>query len=153
MTCRIYPDPHRCNPRPLWAALDALGLRTPRMLGWWDAAAPVRVRGAQSVRATVYAAGGTVALALANWAPRAARCTIEWDWEAVAALGLQRPAGASAQLSARAIEGFQPAGSWGAGEELELQPKGSGHNEGWLLTLGFVADGKAGDGFMARAWG
>ena len=73
--------------------------------------------------------------------------------KAVAALGLQRPAGASAQLSARAIEGFQPAGSWGAGEELELQPKGSGHNEGWLLTLGFVADGKAGHGFMARAWG
>ena len=28
MTCRIYPDPHRCNPRPLWAALDALGMRT-----------------------------------------------------------------------------------------------------------------------------
>ena len=94
-----------------------------------------------------------VALALANWAPRAVRCSLEWDWEAVAALGLQRPAGASAQLSARAIEGFQPAGSWGAGEELELQPKGSGHNEGWLLTLGFVADGKAAGGFLARAWG
>ena len=28
MTCRIYPDPRRCNPRPLWAALDALGTRT-----------------------------------------------------------------------------------------------------------------------------
>ena len=28
MTCRIYPDPHRCNPRPLWAALDALGMHT-----------------------------------------------------------------------------------------------------------------------------
>ena len=153
MTCRIYPDPHRCNPRPLWAALDALGLRTPRLLGWWDAAAPVRVRGAPSVRATVYAVGGTVAVALANWAPRAVRCLLEWDWETVAALGLQRPAGASAQLSARAIQGFQPAGSWGPGEELELQPKGSGHNEGWLLTLGFAADGRAGNGFLARAWG
>ena len=59
MTCRIYPDPMRCNPRPLWAALDSMGLTNPdsmgltnpdsmgltnpRMLGWWDAACPVSV--------------------------------------------------------------------------------------------------------------
>jgi len=43
MTCRIYPDPMRCNPRPLWAALDSMGLTNPRMLGWWDAASPVSV--------------------------------------------------------------------------------------------------------------
>ena len=43
MTCRIYPDPWRCNPRPLWAALDALGMGKPRLLGWWDVACPVSV--------------------------------------------------------------------------------------------------------------
>ena len=43
MTCRIYPDPMRCNPRPLWAALDSMRLTNPRMLGWWDAACPVSV--------------------------------------------------------------------------------------------------------------
>lgn len=157
MTCRIYPDPHRCNPRPLWAALDALGLRTPRMLGWWDAGAPVSVRGAPSVRATVYAADGTIAVALANWAPRAGRCALELDWPALAALGLRRPAGTTARLRAPAIEGFQPAGSWAAGEELALQAKGSGHNEGWLLVLEAVAEERGGGsgsaGFLARAWG
>lgn len=43
MICRIYPDPWRCDPRPLWAALDAIGMQGPRVLGWWDEACPVAV--------------------------------------------------------------------------------------------------------------
>ena len=43
MTCRIYPDPWRCNPRPLWAALDAMGMQRPRLLGWWDPGCPITV--------------------------------------------------------------------------------------------------------------
>lgn len=43
MTCRIYPDPWRCNPRPIWSALDALGMHHPLLLGWWSDACPVSV--------------------------------------------------------------------------------------------------------------
>ena len=57
MTCRIYPDPHRCNPRPLWAALDALGMRTPRLFGWWNASCPVRAHG-PTLRYAAAAGGG-----------------------------------------------------------------------------------------------
>ena len=83
MTCRIYPDPDRCNPRPLWAALDRWGMRAPTMVGWWEADSPVRIAsvssalshrggashaGTDDVRATLYyTAAGELAVALANF--------------------------------------------------------------------------------------
>ena len=49
MTCRIYPDPDRCNPRPLWAALDTMAMQRPRLVGWWDSACPVGVEDAPTL--------------------------------------------------------------------------------------------------------
>ena len=68
MTCRIYPDPHTCNPRPLWKALDALGLQSPRMLGWWDRESPVSVARWRSRRRR--AAAASKAAPRATRAPR-----------------------------------------------------------------------------------
>ena len=143
MTCRIYPDPMRCNPRPLWAALDALGLGAPQMIGWWDPACPVRIRGEPNgdVRATVFVGGRagasrqTVAIAIASWAPVTTTVTLEYDWAGLAAFGFGEQASQRAWLHAVAIEGFQPAGKWEAGGAITLQAKGSAHNEGWLLQL------------------
>ena len=143
MTCRIYPDPQRCNPRPLWAAIDALGLQSPRMLGWWEGAAcPVRVEAHDApgapVRATLFVgrvgSGASFAVALANWAPRAVSVTLTFDWDALAALGFTAGA-ASAKLTAPDIAGFQPEGAWPASAQITLQPKRRGFNEGWLLQL------------------
>ena len=143
MTCRIYPDPHRCNPRPLWAAIDALGLQSPRMLGWWEGAAcPVSVRavGASAseavLRATLFVGPGgrSLAVAVANWSPRELSFSLTFDWAALAALGFAAD-GARARLRAPAIEGFQPGGEWAASATIGVQAKRSGFNEGWLLSL------------------
>lgn len=138
MTCRIYPDPQRCNPRPLWAALDALGLQTPRMIGWWDTASPVSIRGderTEDVRATLYVGESTFAIALASWSTEAVEFKLHLDRAKLTSLGLSIPNGASLQLSAPAIAGFQPGGSWLEGEILKLFGKGSGRKEGMLLRL------------------
>ena len=143
MTCRIYPDPMRCNPRPLWKALDSLGLQSPNMVGWWDPQSPVTLSdtaggGAHhDVRATLFVAGGTVAIAIANWAPRTSRVSLTLDWAKLGALGLPKAAasGTGARLKAPPIEGFQPAGAWDVGATLVLQAKGRGRNEGLLLEL------------------
>lgn len=146
MTCRIYPDPQRCNPRPLWAALDARGLRSPRMIGWWEGAAcPVRVvladagGDAQPVRATLFVGtlptgGKSFAIAIANWAPHSVSFTLGYDWPALAALGLTTSA-AAARLQAPSVASFQQEGEWAVGARLTLQSKRSGFNEGWLLWL------------------
>ena len=148
MTCRIYPDPHRCNPRPLWAVLDSWGLDAPRMLGWWDVASPITVTlatgrsgtppvDADAVRATLFVgASGAFAVALASWSPEALAVTLAFDWDALEALGMRGARSArSAKLTAPAIDGFQPRGTWVAGEQLTMRGKGSGFNEGWLIRL------------------
>ena len=147
MTCRIYPDPHRCNPRPLWAALDALGLQSPRMIGWWEGDTPLTVanvvvggggRSAMTsapVRATLFVdpTRKSFAIAVANWAPHAVTFTLSFDWTALRALGF--PPASSARLSAPAIPGFQPAATWQTGAQISVRGKRSGFNEGWLIRL------------------
>ena len=160
MTCRIYPDPHTCNPRPLWRALDALGLQSPRMLGWWDHECPVSVSVAGSgggsaaggsaaggneahARATLFigtgADGGkSFVVAVANWAPHPQQLALSFDWAALERLGLPQSAHGvpRATLRAPAILGFQEAGEWAASAAvLPTQAKGSGYGEGWLLSL------------------
>lgn len=79
MVCRIYPDPHTCDPRPLYKALDALGLARPAMFGWWDGRSPVAVA-APGVRATLFLTpSGRAAIALANWGSEPVETTISLD--------------------------------------------------------------------------
>ena len=52
------------------------------------------------------------------------------DLARLAALGVKAAtAGGAPRLRASQIDGFQPEGAWAAGEALELQAKGRGHNE------------------------
>ena len=77
-------------------------------------------------------------VALANWAPAAVTVQLSVDAALLASLGVTGAAGGGApRLRAVQIDGFQPAGAWAPGASLELQAKGSGHNEGWLLELVF----------------
>jgi len=154
MTCRIYPDPWRCNPRPIWEALDAMGMQRPRLLGWWDAACPISVvsstvaygEGARTGSGSGPAAVASVfvgdehpgrlrvAVAIANWAPHQVSVRLLANWSALVMLGVTS-AGPHLRLHARAIAGFQSSGSWEVGEEFTLQGKGGGADEGYLLEL------------------
>lgn len=144
MLCRIYPDPQRCNPRPLYKALDELGVGgTPLMLGWWDDACPVSVRvqggagGTKDVRATVFIGpDGRAAVAVANWARAQQSAALTANVSALASLGWRggRPGG-SVAFVAREIDGFQGSGRFAAGATFEMNPFRDGFNEGWLFEI------------------
>ena len=71
-------------------------------------------------------------------APCSPQVRLSVDVARLASLGVKgAAAGGEPRLRASPIDGFQPEGAWAAGEALELQAKGSGHNEGWLLELVF----------------
>ena len=136
MTCRIYPDPHTCNPRPIWAAIDRLKLRTARLVGWWESDCPVRASHPKVRASLLVGDGGAAALVLASWAGRAVDVAVAVDAAALRRLGV---AGANAsgalRFEAPEIDGFQPATTWRAGDLVRLQAKGSGWNEGWLAAV------------------
>ncbi|KAL1519122.1 hypothetical protein AB1Y20_003386 [Prymnesium parvum] len=154
MTCRIYPDPYRCDPRPVWAALDAMGMQRPRLIGWWDEACPVSVATSSTkyndagdrgpaVVASVFVSDEQrpprVAVALANWAAEDVTVRLRANLSALSLLGLVASApGTQLRLRASNIRGFQQEGSWRVGDELTLRRKGGGENEGFLLELFFA---------------
>lgn len=149
MTCRIYPDPYRCDPRPLWSALDEMAMQRPRLIGWWSTACPVSASVQNSTQggsvpavvASIFLNDDQpprVAVALANWADQASTVRLVVNWTALMSLGLNAadPLRATRPtLRAAAIKGFQPSGSWAIGDEIVLKKKGAGFNEGWLLEL------------------
>jgi len=88
----------------------------------------------KDVRASLMLAEGVVAIAVANWSPSSQRVTLDVDWEGLKKLApIVNPS--TARLQAHAIEGFQPHGAWLVSESFDVQGKGSGDNEGWLLRL------------------
>ena len=112
MTCRIYPSPYVCDPRPIYGALDALKLSRPVMYGWWGDRPPVRALG-DGVKATLFVGGTmrspTFVVAVANWRHATNSATLEFDWARMKELGgFTSSQGAS--LRAAPIRGFQPQG-------------------------------------------
>lgn len=58
MTCRIYPEPRRCEPRPLWEALERIGASDSALVGFWEAQPLVVVRGRDRPSQSARASGG-----------------------------------------------------------------------------------------------
>ena len=60
-------------------------------------------------------------------------CRLKLDVAGLGRLGLQLADVSQARLTAPAIAGFQPSGSWEASAKLTVQGKGSGYNVniGW----------------------
>jgi hypothetical protein len=127
------------DPRPLWKFWDEFGMQGAALLGWWDLACPVKT-GRPDVLATVYRQGGKSLLALASWAPAKTEVKLAVDWKA---LGLDP---SKTRLWAPAIEGYQAAATFTAGESIPIEP-----GRGWLL----VVDGtfQNGDTLPPRARG
>ncbi len=114
------------DPRPIWKVWDDFGIAEARMLGYWDAACPVRTDRAD-VLATAYVRRGPspkVLIALASWAPAPVRCRLRIDFKA---LGLQP---AKAHLYAPPIDNFQPAALFKPDEAIPVHPR-----RGRLLVL------------------
>jgi hypothetical protein len=120
MTGRL---PWAGDPRPLWQAWDAFGIAESRMIGFWVENRPVKVD-RPDVLATSYVRSGRTMVALASWAKERVDVKLAIDWPA---LGLEPGAAA---LTARAIENFQPARTFAAGEPIPVEP-----GKGWLIVI------------------
>ncbi len=120
MTGRL---PWAGDPRPLWKAWDAFGLDDSRMIGFWVDARPVRTDRAD-VLATSYVRDGRTMVALASWAKEKVDVRLAIDWKA---LGLDP---ASATLEAPAIDQFQEARTFLAGDAIPVEP-----GRGWLIVI------------------
>ncbi len=92
------------DPQPLWHYWDRFGMNGSEMLGWWDAACPVRTD-RRDVLATVYRKADRALIALASWSEQDEPVSLAIDW---AALGLD-PVKIRAETIA--IDRFQAAGS------------------------------------------
>jgi hypothetical protein len=120
MTGRL---PWAGDPRPLWTAWDAFGIADSRMVGFWVDARPVKTDRAD-VLVTSYVREGRTMVALASWSKEKVDAKLAIDW---AALGLDP---AKAVITAPAIENFQPARTFAAGDAIPVEP-----GKGWLLVI------------------
>jgi hypothetical protein len=120
MTGRL---PWAGDPRPLWKAWDDFGIADSRMVGYWVGSRPVKT-GRPDVLATSYVKAGKTMVAIASWAKDKAAVKLAIDWKA---LGLDP---AKATITAPAIDKFQDARTFSAGDEIPLEP-----GKGWLLVV------------------
>lgn len=122
MTNRM-PWSDKADPRPIWRAWDAFGMKGTKMIGYWVNNNPVKT-GNDKVLATIFKKEGKTLVALASWANSDTNIQLEIDW---AALGLDPAKGS---ITAPAIPNFQPGKVFEAGASIPVQ-KG----KGWLLVL------------------
>jgi hypothetical protein len=106
------------EPRPLWKAMDEFGMAGTRMIGFWDAACPVKT-GNPEVHATAYHKQGTALLALASWSTKDSTIRLAIDWKA---LGIDP---ARATLTALPMENLQSATDYKPTGEINI-PSGKG---------------------------
>ncbi len=120
MTAQV---PWRYDALAMWPVWDSFGIAESKMLGYWDAACPVRTD-SPDVLATAYVRPGKTLVAVASWAKKPVQCRLAIDWKA---LGLDS---AKAVLSAPAIGGFQPAGRFAPTDAIPIEP-----GKGWVLIV------------------
>ena len=120
MTGRL---PWAGDPRPLWKVWDEFGITGSRMVGYWVETRPVKAD-RDDVLVTTYQKDGKALVALASWAKGPASATLTFDWRA---LGLDP---ANVRIQAPAIESFQEARTFKAGEAIPIEP-----GKGWLLIV------------------
>lgn len=111
------------EPRPIWKAMDEFGMAGSEMIGFWDAACPVK-SGNPAVLASVYRKQGKTLIALASWSAKDESVRLSIDFKA---LGLDP---AKTTLTAAAMENLQPKASYQIVDPITI-PVG----KGLLLTL------------------
>jgi hypothetical protein len=121
MTSRL---PWAGDPRPLWKAWDAFGIRDAEMIGFWVERPPVKT-GRGDVPATVYVKKGRALISIASWAKDPVEVRLDIDWKR---LGIDPE---KAKLAAPPIESFQDAAVFKPGDAISVRP-----GKGWLLVTG-----------------
>ncbi|HOD81819.1 MAG TPA: DUF6067 family protein [Phycisphaerae bacterium] len=111
------------DPREIWKLWDSFGIADARMVGYWDAASPVRT-GRDDVLATAYVRKDRTLVALASWAETGQAVKLDVDFKA---LGLDP---AKAHLYAPPVKGFQGEALFEPGEAVPVLP-----GRGWLLLI------------------
>jgi len=111
------------EPRPLWKAMDEFGMAGTEMIGFWDAACPVKT-GNPEVLASAYRKNGRVLIALASWSAKDESVRLAIDFKA---LGIDP---AKATLTAMAMDKLQEKATYQVSAPITIPP-----NKGLLLTL------------------
>lgn len=117
MTNRVYVgDPtYHGNPIALWKTWDEFGIKTSRMIGYWDPHAPVTT-GRDDILATTYARPGRAMIAVGSWAHDTTSVELKIDWKA---LGIDP---SKAVISEPAIAGFQAGAELHVGAPITVAP-------------------------------
>ncbi|KIC96487.1 glycoside hydrolase domain-containing protein [Flavihumibacter solisilvae] len=118
-----YPWSDSADPRNIWKAWDAFGMKGSEMIGYWSENCPVRTSNPQ-VLATVYRKKGQAMISLASWASADTTITLQIDWTR---LGINP---AKARIEAPAIKNFQPAKTFGADEQIPVEMA-----KGWIIII------------------
>lgn len=111
------------DPRPIWKLWDQFGIHEARMIGYWDAACPVKT-GHKDILATAYVKRGKALIALASWAPEPVDCRLDLDWPQ---LGLESQ---KAHFYAPALEGIQMPALFKPADAIPVLPA-----RGWMLIV------------------
>ena len=70
------------NPAELWKFWDAYGIKSMRMVGYWDESSPLK-SGNEMVKATLYAGKNRSIIAVAGWGEKEQSCSLTLDWKAL----------------------------------------------------------------------
>lgn len=111
------------DPRPLWQLWNDFGIAQARMIGYWDAASPVRT-GHPDVLATVYLKPRSALIALASWAKEPQQVRLELD---PTRLGFATD---NLRLVAPSVPGLQEPTNFALADPIAVAP-----GRGWLLRI------------------
>jgi hypothetical protein len=118
-----YPWTTEADPRNLWKAWDAFGMKDTKMIGYWSPNCPVTTSN-PAVLATVYKKAGAAMISIASWAAENTSVMLNIDWKK---LGIDP---AKATITAPGIRNFQPGRSFRADESIPVEK-----NKGWIIII------------------
>lgn len=122
MTSR-YVENHSGSPTSMWQFWDDIGIKSARMIGYWDVKCPVRTN-REDVLATVYKMDGKALIAVASWAKEDTNCQLDIDY---AALGLNPE---TTHAFAPDIPEFQSSHVFDLSQGISVSS-----GRGWLIVL------------------
>lgn len=111
------------DPRPVWKVWDDFKIQDAKMIGFWEANAPVTSNDGQ-VKITSYIKPGATLLSIGNYSDETKEIKLNIDWQQ---LRLDKT---KAVLIAPEIKDFQPAMQMNPAEVIKIEPR-----KGWLLYL------------------
>lgn len=120
-TTRFY-NSDETAPGPIWKYWDAVDIGNKTMYGYWNEDCPVKCDN-ENVKVTAYAGKDTLLLAIGNFSDtlQQARLSLTGEWKSWEG---------QLQMEAPAIERYQEARTFTAGQPITVPPK-----KGWLVLL------------------